>query len=95
MILKSPNFVYQGDISKTFTCDGYDSSSALSESGAPLHTKSRVLIVDDPDAPDPAKLGNIHHDSDTMTDIKNALNAGKEVITDYPAKSGRALKMVF
>ncbi len=28
-----------------------------------------------------AMLGNIHHDSDTMTDIRNALNAGKEVIT--------------
>jgi len=28
-----------------------------------------------------AILGNIHHDSDTMTDIRNALNAGKEVIT--------------
>jgi len=23
-------------------------------------------------------LGNIHHDSDTMTEIRNALNAGKE-----------------
>ena len=28
-----------------------------------------------------AILGNIHHDSDTMNDIRNALNAGKEVIT--------------
>ncbi len=28
-----------------------------------------------------AILGNIHHDADTMTDIRNALNAGKEVIT--------------
>ncbi len=26
-------------------------------------------------------LPNIHHDSDTMTEIRNALNAGKEVIT--------------
>ncbi|TAN66683.1 MAG: YbhB/YbcL family Raf kinase inhibitor-like protein [Methylobacter sp.] len=55
MILKSPDFVHQGDIPKTFTCDGDDSSPALSWSGAPLHTKSWVLIVDDPDAPDPAK----------------------------------------
>ncbi|POZ49593.1 hypothetical protein [Methylovulum psychrotolerans] len=29
----------------------------------------------------PATLANIHHDADTMADIRNALNAGKEVIT--------------
>ncbi len=34
-----------------------------------------------------AILGNIHHDSDTMTDIRNALNAGKEVITHTDAVS--------
>ncbi|ASF48535.1 hypothetical protein [Methylovulum psychrotolerans] len=28
-----------------------------------------------------ATLANIHHDADTMADIRNALNAGKEVIT--------------
>lgn len=28
-----------------------------------------------------AILGNIHHDVDTMNEIRNALNAGKEVIT--------------
>lgn len=30
-------------------------------------------------------LGNIHHDADTMTEIKNALAAGKEVITHTDA----------
>jgi len=34
-----------------------------------------------------AILGNIHHDSDTMTEIRNALNAGKEVITHTDAVS--------
>jgi hypothetical protein len=34
-----------------------------------------------------AILGNIHHDSDTMTDIRNAINAGKEVITHTDAVS--------
>lgn len=55
LILKSPDFVHQGDIPKIFTCDGDDRSPALSWSGLPQHTKSLVLIVDDPDAPDPAK----------------------------------------
>jgi len=55
LILKSPDFAHQGEIPKKFTCDGDDSSPALTWSGLPQHTKSLVLIVDDPDAPDPAK----------------------------------------
>jgi len=55
LILKSPDFAHQGEIPKIFTCDGNDSSPALSWSGLPQNTKSLVLIVDDPDAPDPAK----------------------------------------
>lgn len=38
---------------KRFTCEGKDSSPPLAWSGAPEGTKSFVLIVDDPDAPDP------------------------------------------
>jgi Raf kinase inhibitor-like YbhB/YbcL family protein len=36
------------------TCDGEDRSPSLAWSGAPVGTKSFALIVDDPDAPDPA-----------------------------------------
>jgi len=55
LILKSADFTHQGEIPKIFTCDGDDSSPALSWTGLPQNTKSLVLIVDDPDAPDPAK----------------------------------------
>jgi hypothetical protein len=55
LILKSPDFVHQGEIPKVFTCDGDDSSPSLIWSGVPENAKSLVLIVDDPDAPDPAK----------------------------------------
>jgi Raf kinase inhibitor-like YbhB/YbcL family protein len=55
LTLKSPDFVHQGEIPKTLTCDGDDSSPALRWSGVPQNAKSLVLIVDDPDAPDPAK----------------------------------------
>lgn len=55
LILQSPDFVHQGEIPKTFTCDGNDISPALNWSGVPQNTKSLVLIVDDPDAPDPIK----------------------------------------
>lgn len=52
--LKSSGFTHLGDIPKVFTCDGNDISPALSWTGVPQNTKSLILIVDDPDAPDPA-----------------------------------------
>ena len=52
--LTSPVFNHNGAIPKIFTCQGKDISPALNWSGLPNGTKSIVLIVDDPDAPDPA-----------------------------------------
>jgi phosphatidylethanolamine-binding protein (PEBP) family uncharacterized protein len=37
-----------------YTCEGDDISPPLAWSGAPEGTKSYALLVDDPDAPDPA-----------------------------------------
>lgn len=54
MKLTSPAFNKQGDIGNKYTCDGEDVSPELVWSEAPEGTKSFVLIVDDPDAPDPA-----------------------------------------
>lgn len=54
MILTSPAFDHQGPIPKKFTCQGEDISPELTWEGVPDETKSLVLIVDDPDAPDPA-----------------------------------------
>ncbi|MGC2518112.1 MAG: YbhB/YbcL family Raf kinase inhibitor-like protein [Burkholderiales bacterium] len=54
MILSSSAFGHNGTIPKTYTCDGRDTSPPLSWSGVPAEAKSLVLIVDDPDAPDPA-----------------------------------------
>lgn len=52
--LTSTAFVDGGEIPIMYTCDGQDISPPLSWAGAPSNTKSLVLIVDDPDAPDPA-----------------------------------------
>ncbi|WP_036500750.1 YbhB/YbcL family Raf kinase inhibitor-like protein [Nitrosococcus oceani] len=54
LTLTSPAFNHQGEIPLDYTCDGQDISPELSWSNLPEGTKSLVLIVDDPDAPDPA-----------------------------------------
>jgi Raf kinase inhibitor-like YbhB/YbcL family protein len=51
--LKSPAFAAGGAIPSKYTCEGANISPPLTWSGAPAETKSLVLIVDDPDAPDP------------------------------------------
>ena len=53
MELQSSAFVHQGEIPRTYTCDGADHSPPLAWSELPAGTKSLALIVDDPDAPDP------------------------------------------
>lgn len=54
LTLTSPDFQANASIPAVHTCDGADTSPALSWTGVPPGTKSLVLIVDDPDAPDPA-----------------------------------------
>ncbi|MCV2368685.1 YbhB/YbcL family Raf kinase inhibitor-like protein [Roseateles oligotrophus] len=54
MELNSPAFSAQGEIPRRHTCEGEDSAPPLRWSGVPPEAKSLALIVDDPDAPDPA-----------------------------------------
>jgi Raf kinase inhibitor-like YbhB/YbcL family protein len=54
LVLKSDAFAYGGSIPSQYTCQGLDVSPGLYWEGLPANTESLVLIVDDPDAPDPA-----------------------------------------
>lgn len=54
LTLTSSAFAPGGNIPAMHTCDGNDLSPPLSWSGLPPGTQSLALIVDDPDAPDPA-----------------------------------------
>lgn len=54
MTLTSAAFEHHGLIPVRHTCDGDDVSPPLSWTGVPASAQSLVLIVDDPDAPDPA-----------------------------------------
>ena len=54
MTLTSTAFAQHGEIAQRHTCEGSDVSPQLAWSNVPDGAKSLVLIVDDPDAPDPA-----------------------------------------
>ncbi len=60
--LTSSAFTDGGNIPAKFTCEGEDVSPELAWSGAPPGTRSFAIIVDDPDAPDPAapKMTYVH-----------------------------------
>lgn len=53
LALTSAAFADGSAIPKRYTCEGQDISPPLAWSGVPTGTRSLVLIVDDPDAPDP------------------------------------------
>ena len=52
--ISSPAFEHNAAIPSRFTCEGDDVSPELRWSGVPEGTRSLALIVEDPDAPDPA-----------------------------------------
>lgn len=54
LALTSTAFPHEGPIPAVHTCQGKDVSVPLAWSDLPAGTRSLALIVDDPDAPDPA-----------------------------------------
>jgi len=54
LVITSPAFTPNGAMAIKHTCEHDDVSPALKWSGVPAGARSLALIVDDPDAPDPA-----------------------------------------
>jgi len=84
MNLASSAFAHNGAIPKKHTCDGSDSSPPLSWSDVPTQAKSLVLIVDDPDAPDPAapKMTWVHW---VLYNLPPSAGGLAEGVTSLPA----------
>ena len=82
--LISPAFGQNGSIPSQYTCEGDDISPPLSWSDVPLGTRSLALIMDDPDAPDPAKPQRVYvhwvvYNISPMT-LKLPLNAARPLL---------------
>jgi Raf kinase inhibitor-like YbhB/YbcL family protein len=62
LTVTSSAFKADSEIPTKYTCEGDDVSPPLAWSGAPDSTRTYVIIVDDPDAPDPQapKMTYVH-----------------------------------
>ena len=93
LTLRSDAFEHEAAIPRRYTCEGEDISPSLQWSDVPPKTKSLVLIVDDPDAPDPAAprmtwvhwvLYNLPADSTGLKEAVKGLPAGtREGVNDW------------
>jgi hypothetical protein len=90
MALESPAFEDGGAIPRRYTCEGEDVAPALRWRDAPSGTQSFALVVDDPDAPDPAapRMTWVHW---VVFDIPESARGLAEGGRDWPpgAREGR------
>jgi Raf kinase inhibitor-like YbhB/YbcL family protein len=88
--LESSAIAAGGAIPSKHTCEGDNISPPLAWSGAPKGTKSYVLIVDDPDAPDPAapKMTWVHW---VLYNIPAATAGLPENVSKLPSGTGEGI----
>jgi len=93
MELTSSAFAPNADIPSLYTCEGRDLSPPLAWTGVPAGTKSLALIVDDPDAPDPAapKLTWVHWVLYNIPPDTPGFAAGQSRLSDLPAGTREGL----
>jgi len=90
MKLQSTAFQHQSEIPNQYTCEGANISPPLTWSEIPAGSKSLVLIVDDPDAPDPAapKLTWVHW---VLYNLPANGSGLSEAVKDLPSGTGQGL----
>lgn len=84
MRLTSTAFTHQGSIPTVYTCEGKDISPPLAWTDVPAGAKSLALIVDDPDAPDPAapKLTWVHWVLYNLPAASGGLSEGSKTLPE-------------
>ncbi len=90
--IESAAFNHGEAIPKQFSCEGQDISPPLAWSGVPADARSLVLIVDDPDAPDPRapRMTWVHWVLYNMSAETDGLAQGVAA-RDLPAGTGEGL----
>jgi Raf kinase inhibitor-like YbhB/YbcL family protein len=84
MEIVSAAFQHQGAIPAKYTCEGKNVSPPLAWSGVPAAAKSLALVVEDPDAPDPAapEMTWVHW---VLYNIPSACGGLPEAVRELPA----------
>jgi Raf kinase inhibitor-like YbhB/YbcL family protein len=90
--IHSPAFANGAEIPAKHTCEGDDIAPQLNWDGIPAATRSLVLIVDDPDAPDPAapRMTWVHWLLYNLPPDSSGLPEGATT-ADLPAGSGEGI----
>ncbi len=90
MKIESTAFANGGEIPIQYTGEGADISPQLSWEGVPAEARSLVLIVDDPDAPDPAapKMVWVHW---VLYNIPPSVTGFPEGVEVLPTGTGEGL----
>lgn len=88
--IQSDAFTAGGEIPSRYTCQGEDISPPLSWSGIPEGTAALALIVDDPDAPDPAapRMTWVHW---VLYDLPADIDGLPEAVRQLPHGTGEGL----
>ena len=90
--ITSTVFQHNNEIPSLYTCEGEDLSPPLHWQGVPADARSLVLIVDDPDAPDPKapKMTWVHWVLYNLPPDSQGLPEGT-TSADLPAGTGEGL----
>ncbi len=90
MQIQSSAFAQHAEIPSKYTCEGDNVSPPLAFSGVPQGTRTLALIVDDPDAPDPAapRMTYVHW---VLFNLSAATTTLAEGVKELPIGTGEGV----